>query len=144
MTIEADVFRLLRRDGPMKPQEIVRRLGHSTWGVRHAIYRLRDKGYIERTSKARYVVTKRVTPKDGRGQSDASRQNLLLALGREGGYAKARREAEARGDVYHPKPRARTALEQAWGFVPVSVVAAENEPCLNSAGTVRPQETEAA
>jgi hypothetical protein len=45
---------------------------------------------------------------------------------------------------FTPNPIATTALEQAWGFLPVSRVAPSNEPCVNNGGTVRPQESEAA
>lgn len=146
MTIEARAFRCIRSHGPITPREVVKRIGHTMWGVRKAIYRLRDKGYVQRVDGARFIAIKQRSPQDGRGSAPASRENLALALPGEGAYAKARKMAEARGEIYvfRPTPKPATALEQAWGFLPVSVVDASNETCEDLRGEVRPEKTKAA
>ena len=136
MTIEADVFRFIKQHGPVLARDVSTRMKLPLWTTRKAIYRLCAKGHIKNIHDGRdgqYVSIKDRAPKDGRGTADASRQNLLLATPGEGAYAWAKKRAERRGEQYHPKPQAMTALEQAWGFLPVSRVAPANQESENAA-----------
>ena len=109
-TVEAQVYRIIRTHGPIKPQAIRELLPlHTKWGVLKAVHRLRDKGFVMRLehSGACFVPVKKQAPKDGRGDKSESRRNLTASFRRRGlaGYVEP-----------PPVMAPTTALEQHWGW----------------------------
>ena len=109
--------------------------------VVQAIQKLRRAGRVRAIGKRGHweIVPGAKPPHDRRGDTPGSklalashsRVNGLKSLAKRGRYQ---------------QPVATTALEQAWGWLPRTspCLTANDEPCSNNDGTVRPQESEAA
>ena len=138
----------------MGSKEIATGIDKSQRSVEYEIQRLREQGCVTRTnpcpkhSKWQLTGKERIKNGDGRGLSPGSikaLQNWVRSGGQFGNlkYVKTKL-VDGR---YHPRPIAKTALEQMWGWIPNQDsrrVADDADMGFNGGGTVRPKITEAA
>ena len=140
MTIEAQIIEAMRE--AKKPVDLAylrERLGMERQEVSDSLRRLFNKGWINKKGNSRrmfYTVKRYGTPKDGRGLSPGSRTGRNHANPHAAGIKSAIKRGQ------HPRPIARTALEQAWGWAPSYPQLREPATCgLLIGGNVRLQES---
>lgn len=125
MTLHRQVYFYLRDNGPATARQVADALGLSRQRATNTLHDLRLKGLSRPLAKAgrgcfHELVPGSRPPKDGRGHSPASKAalqewskiNIWKTLAKRGRY---------------PKPKPATALEQAWGFVPLPSRNCEDE-----------------
>lgn len=127
--------------GATKPPgtvRIVQDTGCKVKSVQSALTRMQHEGLIRRQGDAKHsvwlAVSKRRCLMERRGTSPGSRRALKVY----GGYSPTTMHPNSlrnlghngKDDRWHPKPKAQTALEQAWGwsaFQGVDTINNENE-----------------
>jgi hypothetical protein len=138
MTIEASVYTAIK-DASSSPTrgDIVRLLRLDSESVSAALLRLTKKGWIGLSGTrncTRYSILRDDMPKDGRGKGPGSARGRARSSKFNGEWAPK--------ETGIPAPRPMTALEQAWGWMPLSPILPRADKSVSiTGGTVRPQET---
>jgi hypothetical protein len=122
-SLEQRVWRWCRSRGELTSNEVAKGMRIGYWSTVQTLMRLCSKGCMERRGRPapkhrRYAATD-LAPQDGRGLMAGSLEALRH------GYKKPRAEI--------PNPKPTIALEECWGFLPVSRVADNEDANENAA-----------
>jgi len=145
---------MLEAKKPQGAKEVAEAIGKAQRSVEFEFQRFRNLGIVVRTnpcpSHSKWELTGKQWTKEGdhRGQSPGSVKALQnwVRTGGNIGNLKFVKLKLVKGR-YHPKPKAKTALEQAWGWLPNTesrLVDNDDDTGSNGSGTVRPESAEVA
>ena len=118
MTFQQRCFLAIRKNGGSASIAFVAGLlAADRERVTVALIGLTRRGWLRRIGLGSYEIARSGEPVDSRGMSIASQANLT-AEGRARGAVHLRTKASRKPII--PKPKPKTAIEQAWGFLPRS------------------------